>query len=79
VPVAAVDRTDTAASVVAVDSNGRLETRQIAAGIETPTRIEVLSGVHENDLVVLGNRNQLKAGSVVTPKLESAAVSTGEK
>ena len=61
---------DDAASVLVVDANGKLQTRRITLGLETPNRIEVLSGLQEDDLVVLGNRSQLKAGSAVTPKLD---------
>jgi multidrug efflux pump subunit AcrA (membrane-fusion protein) len=79
VPVQAVDRTGDHASVLAVDAHGRLQTRAITLGIEAPDRFGVLSGLQDNELVVVGNRRQLKAGSVVAPKLQSAATTEGEK
>jgi multidrug efflux pump subunit AcrA (membrane-fusion protein) len=79
VPVQAVDRTGDHASVLAVDANGRLQSRAITLGIEAPDRIGVLSGLQDNELVVVGNRSQLKAGSVVAPKLQTATTTAGEK
>jgi RND family efflux transporter MFP subunit len=79
VPVQAVDRTGDHASVLAVDANGRLQTRAITLGLEEPDRIGVLSGLQDDDLVVVGNRSQLKAGSRVSPKVESVTTTAGEK
>jgi RND family efflux transporter MFP subunit len=79
VPVQAVDRTGDHASVLAVDANGRLQSRAITLGIEAPDRIGVLSGLQDNELVVVGNRSQLKAGSVVAPKLQSVTATEGVK
>jgi RND family efflux transporter MFP subunit len=68
VPVQAVDRpTDGHASVMVVDASRTLQVRPVTLGLETPDRVEVVSGLRENDLVVLGNRTQLKAGSPATP------------
>jgi RND family efflux transporter MFP subunit len=78
VPVQAVDRTGDTASVLAVDANGRLVTRTITLGIETPDRIAVLSGLQDSELVVVGSRSQLKAGSRVAPKVESVSTTAGE-
>jgi RND family efflux transporter MFP subunit len=79
IPVEAVDRSGDRASVLTVDANGRLQTRAITLGLEEPDRIGVLSGLQDNDLVVVGNRSQLKAGSSVAPKVERATTTAGEK
>jgi RND family efflux transporter MFP subunit len=55
--------------VVIVNSEGLVEERQVQVGIETSTRIEVRSGVSQNELVVIGNRTELKAGQRVEPKI----------
>jgi len=73
VPVEAVDRNGDKASVDVIDKDRRVQTRPIALGIDTPNRIEVVSGLQPGDLVVLGNRSQLKPGAQVTPKVEAAA------
>ena len=69
VPVQAVTGHGSEASVMTVDHNRRLQERRIVAGIETPNLIEVVSGLQENDTVVIGNRSRLKAGMLVDPKL----------
>jgi hypothetical protein len=70
VPVQAVDKNDAASSVMVV-AGGRVERRTIKTGIETPDRIEVTDGLREHELVVVGNRGQLKAGATVAPKVVS--------
>lgn len=69
VPVQAVTGHGAEASVMAVDANKRLQERRIVAGIETPNMIEVLSGLRENEMVVIGNRARLKPGMPVEPKV----------
>ncbi len=69
VPVQAVSGHGSEATVMVVDANKKLEERHIDAGLETPTRIEILSGLKEQDLVVLGSRSRLKSGAPVEPKL----------
>jgi len=56
-------------TVLVVNTNNEVEERTIALGLETPTRYEVLSGVKEGDLVLIGNTSQLKPGERVEPKL----------
>jgi hypothetical protein len=65
--------------VLTVDANGRLQTRAVTLGLEEPDRIGVLSGLQDNDLVVIGNRSQLKAGGSVAPKIESVPTTAEEK
>ena len=68
IPVEAVDRTEHGARVLVVTQN-RVEPRDVTIGLEAGDRVEVTMGLGVNDLVVVGNRSQLKAGAVVTPKL----------
>jgi RND family efflux transporter MFP subunit len=75
-PVEAVDRPEgAAASVVIVNANHQAEPRDVALGIESGDRVEITSGLAEGDLVVIGNRSQLRAGTVVSPKTVGAAQS----
>jgi RND family efflux transporter MFP subunit len=69
VPVQAVDRKDDKATAMVVSPDGRVETRALVTGIESPDRVEVKSGLHSGDLVVMGGRAQLKPGAAVTPKV----------
>jgi RND family efflux transporter MFP subunit len=51
--------------VLAVKNN-RIEKRPVTLGLQTPDRAEILSGLDEGDLVVVGNRSSLQSGQVVT-------------
>ena len=42
-------------------------------GLETPGRIEVLAGLREDELVVVGARANLRSGLLVEPKLQDPA------
>jgi len=68
-PVQAIDRKDEKATVMMVGADGRLESRVVTTGLESPDRVEVRNGVQPGDLVVIGSRAQLKAGNTVTPKV----------
>jgi RND family efflux transporter MFP subunit len=72
-PVQAVDRGDTKSTVMVVNQAHQIEVRDVTLGAESAEKIEVTSGVAENELVVLGNRSQLKPGATVTVKLNDAA------
>jgi RND family efflux transporter MFP subunit len=74
VPVTAVDTdSDKAGRVMVVTHNNRVEVRKIQLGLETANDIEVLSGLNEGDMVVIGNRTSLQPGEEVKPKLTSMA------
>jgi multidrug efflux pump subunit AcrA (membrane-fusion protein) len=77
VPVEAIERQGASATVLLVNSQNQLQERQVQLGIETSDQVEVLSGLNENDLVVVGNRSQLRAGMTVRPKLISNALTSG--
>ena len=68
VPVDAVDRGNDESAVMVVNADSALERRTVILGLETPDRVEVKSGLKEGDLVVVGNRSQLKAGQKVDAK-----------
>jgi RND family efflux transporter MFP subunit len=68
VPVQALSRKENKASVMVVNAQNRLEQREVSTGLESPASVEIVSGVAENDLVVVGNQGQLKPGQAVTPK-----------
>jgi RND family efflux transporter MFP subunit len=56
-------------SVLVVNGSQRLEERAVTLGLETPGRYEVLAGLKEGDLVMIGNPAQLSAGQRVEPRL----------
>jgi hypothetical protein len=52
-----------------VNHDNQIEERAVKLGLETPDKYEVLSGLREGDLVVIGNRAGFQAGQKVEPKL----------
>ena len=77
VPVQALDRQGNKVTVDLVGADNKIQEREVHLGIETPDQVEVVSGLDENDLVVVGNRSQLRAGASVQPKLTSISLNSG--
>jgi RND family efflux transporter MFP subunit len=69
VPVQSLTLRDGSRFVMVVNPQGAIEERAIKVGIETPAQVEVLSGVARDELVIVGNRSQLRAGQKVETKL----------
>jgi len=79
VPIPAVDVSsgnESVGQVAVVTPENRIEMREIQLGLQTPTSVEVRSGLHAGDLVVTGNRASLQAGQRVRPKLTEAVAET---
>lgn len=72
-PVEAVLREKTGATAWVVTKDNRIEERIVTVGLETPTKLEILSGLAENDLVMIGSRALITVGQTVQPKLLEAA------
>jgi RND family efflux transporter MFP subunit len=61
--------------VFIVNANHEIEERPVTLGLETPSKYEVVSGLREGDLVMMGNPAQLKPGQKVETKtIEPEAV-----
>jgi RND family efflux transporter MFP subunit len=76
-PIQALDRSGRDPHVLLVNGQGRIESRTITIGLEAGDRVEVKSGLAAGDLVVVGNRAQLKEGALVSPKeIRTAAPET---
>jgi RND family efflux transporter MFP subunit len=56
-------------TVYVVNHDNQIEEREVKLGLETPDKYEVLNGLQEGDLVVIGNRAGFQAGQKVEPKL----------
>jgi RND family efflux transporter MFP subunit len=73
IPVQAVQFTGAGQGVaLIVNSQKRLEKREVKLGLQTAAEVEVLSGLSEGDTVVFGEQNQFKEGQPVSPKLVEA-------
>lgn len=69
VPLQALDRKGDRTSIDVINASNQIEIRNLTTGIDTADDIEVLSGVKEGELVVVGDRSGLKSGESVNPKL----------
>ncbi len=54
--------------VLIINANHEIEERPVTLGLETSSKYEVVSGLQEGDLVMLGNPAQLKPGRKVETK-----------
>jgi RND family efflux transporter MFP subunit len=68
VPVQAVSRAGGKTSVMIVNAKQRIELREVVIGIETPSDVEIESGLADSDLVVIGSHSLLEPGQLVTPR-----------
>ncbi len=69
VPIQAVQRNESGATVLVVNSNGRVEERAVTLGDEANDRVEIVSGLGEGERVIVGNHGQFKPGQIVEPKI----------
>jgi RND family efflux transporter MFP subunit len=65
VPLQAVNRAGDRTTVYLVGDDGKIVDRPVSLGIQTANDAEVLSGLHEGDLVVVSDRGGLKPGQIV--------------
>ena len=56
-------------TVVVLDGNHRLEQRDVTLGLQTSNKIEIRSGLADNELVLVGNRTGIQFGQKATGKL----------
>ena len=68
VPLESVTRNGDDATVLAVKADNSIEERHVRLGLEDSARIEVLSGLTDQDRVVVGNRSQFRGGQKIQPK-----------
>ncbi|HEV3273195.1 MAG TPA: efflux RND transporter periplasmic adaptor subunit [Candidatus Methylacidiphilales bacterium] len=67
VPIQCVSTGDTS-TVLVLDKDHKVEERKVTLGLETATMAEILSGLDEGDLVVVGSRSSVQIGQVTMGK-----------
>ena len=58
-----------APTVFVLNEANEIEERPVRLGLEAPDKYEVLTGLKENELVMIGSRAQVKPGQKVEPKI----------
>jgi RND family efflux transporter MFP subunit len=56
-------------TVVVLNGSHRLEQRDVTLGLQTPDKVEIRSGLADNELVLVGNRAGIQFGQKATGKL----------
>jgi len=69
VPLDGLERAGGSARVFAVDEAGAVRIVPVQLGVEDAARAEIVSGLHESDVIITGKRSGLRAGDRVKPKL----------
>lgn len=81
IPVSAVDvsneegQSAKSGKAMVVNNSGKVEQRTLQLGMETANFVEVLSGLREGELVVIGSRSALQPGQSAKPKLTTMVAS----
>jgi len=68
VPLQAINRSGEQASVFVIGSGNKLDERKVTLGIQTANDAEILSGLSQDNLIVVSDRSGLKSGQLVNPK-----------
>ena len=68
VPLEAVTQAASGSTVLALNSGNVVEERKVKLGLQSKGHAEVLSGLQENEMVIVGNRSQFREGEKVTPQ-----------
>lgn len=81
IPLEAVSRNGDDATVLAVNTQNAIEERHVKLGLEDDARVEVLSGLADQDRVIIGNRTQFRDGQRIQPRevATGTAKTKGEK
>ena len=69
IPVQAVTRNGSGATVLVVNSQDRVEERNVQLGMEGANEVEVTSGLSPSERVVVGSRSEFRAGDKVAAKV----------
>jgi RND family efflux transporter MFP subunit len=79
VPVEAVSSGEQP-TVYVIGRDNKIEERSVKIGLQTPNRVEIVSGLQQGDLVFIGNRSRVRPGELVKPQvIEVAQIAYAEK
>jgi RND family efflux transporter MFP subunit len=68
IPLEGVTRNGEVSTVLLVNPQGIVEEGHVQLGMEDASRVEVLSGLSEGDMVIVGNRSSVRNGEKVEPR-----------
>jgi RND family efflux transporter MFP subunit len=82
IPIQALNQSETGSSVLVVDTDDRVQARDIHTGLQSPNSVEVTAGLNEGDRVIIGNLSSYHPGQLVDPKpahIRLAELNEGEQ
>jgi RND family efflux transporter MFP subunit len=68
IPLQALNRSGDRTTVYVVGSSNTIESRAVTLGVQTADHVEIVSGLHEGEKIVVSDRSGLKAGQAVRPQ-----------
>jgi RND family efflux transporter MFP subunit len=77
IPIEAIRRSESGASVLVVNAQNRVESREVQLGVESSNNVEILAGLNPGEKVIVGNLGAYQPGELVRPKPAVFASSAG--
>ena len=77
VPTQAIQRGENKTTVLVLDAQNRVQTRDVQLGVETSNNVEILGGLNEGEQVIVGNLGSYQPGETVKPKQSEFTVASG--
>jgi RND family efflux transporter MFP subunit len=75
VPLQAVMKNGNQATVLAIDSENRVQSRNVQLGLQGSTLTEIKSGLSEGERVIAGGQSKYQIGQIVKPQLQQLPTS----
>ena len=77
VPIEAIERGESKNTVLVVDTQNKVQPREVQLGIEGPNSVEITAGLKEGEHVIVGNLSSFQPGEVVRPRERVLTAGTG--
>lgn len=77
VPTQAIQRGENKTTVLVLDAQNRVQTRDVQLGVEASNNVEILGGLNEGEQVIVGNLGSYQPGETVKPKQSEFTVASG--
>ncbi len=75
IPIQAVVQGTSQSYVLALDANNRVQKKIVTLGVQGPNKVEVTSGLTENETIIVSGQTNYQVGQIVRPKVEDVTMS----
>ena len=73
VPINAIQRGENKTTVLVLDTQDRVQSREVQVGVQSSNNVEILAGLTEGEKVIVGNLGSYQPGELVKPKASALA------